>query len=96
MITCKTRPLTRVIDLVPKIASGELSSFQCVSSYTKRAKEVNSSINAIVEWNENALNEARLLDEYLEREGKVKGPLHGIPCTIKEHISVKGMHATVC
>ena len=49
MITCKTRPLTRVIDLVPKIASGELSSFQCVSSYTKRAKEVNSSINAIVE-----------------------------------------------
>ncbi|KAG8695479.1 hypothetical protein FRC11_001450 [Ceratobasidium sp. 423] len=37
-----------------------------------------------------ALDRARELDAYLLETGKVVGPLHGVPVSIKDHISVKG------
>lgn len=86
---------SRVTDLVSRIASGELTSVEVVSTFINRAREVNKELNAIVEWNENAINEAQQLDIYLKKQGMVKGKLHGIPVTIKEHIAVKGMHSTV-
>jgi len=55
---------------------------------------VNEKLNAIVEWNPNALDEARALDEYFATEKTVKGPLHGIPVTIKEMAGVKGFKQT--
>ena len=86
---------SRVTDLVNRIASGELTSVEVVSTFINRAREVNEELNAIVEWNVNALHEAQQLDDYFKKQGMVKGKLHGIPVTIKEHINVKGMHSTV-
>lgn len=36
------------------------------------------------------LRRAQELDRYLEETGKVVGPLHGVPVSIKDHILVKG------
>ena len=32
---------------------------------------------------ENALKQAKELDEYYEKEGKTVGPLHGLPISLK-------------
>lgn len=36
------------------------------------------------------LKRAAELDEYLEMTGKVVGPLHGVPVSVKDHICVEG------
>lgn len=41
-----------------------------------------------------ALDEAAVLDEYMRVEGKPKGPLHGLPISVKEHVYVAGTPAT--
>jgi len=38
---------------------------------------------------EEAFEQARALDEHLRRTGKVVGPLHGVPVSIKEMVSFK-------
>ena len=40
---------------------------------------------------ESALARADFLDEYLKRNGKPYGPLHGLPISVKEHIGMKGL-----
>lgn len=42
-----------------------------------------------------ALDRARFLDEYLQREGKPIGPLHGLPISIKDSFCVEGVQSTV-
>jgi len=41
-----------------------------------------------------AMQQARELDDYLETTGNFKGPLHGLPISVKEHIFLKGTPAT--
>lgn len=52
--------------------------------------------NAITEvMFEDALNQARELDREFKETGKVKGPLHGIPVTLKDQFNVKGYDSTL-
>jgi amidase len=44
---------------------------------------------------ESALSTARSLDDVLKRTGKPKGPLHGLPISIKDNFMVKGVDSTV-
>ena len=44
---------------------------------------------------EEAEARARFLDDYLAKEGKPYGPLHGLPVSIKDHYLVKGTKTTV-
>ena len=41
-----------------------------------------------------AIKQARELDEYLDATGTTRGPLHGLPISVKEHIYLKGTPAT--
>lgn len=86
---------TPVTELLQKLEKGELTSLQIVQTYLKRAKAVNGHINAIVEWNINAEEEAKQIDEYYKENGKLIGPLHGIPMTIKDQIGMKGFKQSV-
>lgn len=84
-----------VTSTAARIAAGEITSEEVVGQYLRRAKAVNPLINAITEFNPNAIKEAQELDKYFKENNKVKGPLHGIPITIKDHIGMKGTHQTV-
>ena len=42
-----------------------------------------------------ALERAEYLDDYLRREGKPLGPLHGLPISIKDSFNVKGIPSTI-
>lgn len=42
-----------------------------------------------------ALKAARALDEYYKANGKLFGPLHGIPITLKDQFNIKGKDSTL-
>jgi amidase len=42
-----------------------------------------------------ALARAAELDDYLKRTGKVVGPLHGLPISLKDQLCIKGLETTI-
>ena len=67
------------------IRDGSISAEDLVSSCIERTKETNNKINAIVDdLSVPALERARELDKHAKK-GAFKGPLHGVPITIKEN-----------
>ena len=42
---------------------------------------------------EMALAQAKALDEHLARTGKTVGPLHGVPVSVKQHMSLAGTYS---
>lgn len=77
-----------ISELQGKLSAGELTARQLAEMYLGRIATIDegeNGINAIIELNPDALVIAEQLDT--ERvEGKVRGPLHGIPVLIKANI----------
>lgn len=44
---------------------------------------------------DDALVQARELDRVLKETGQVRGPLHGVPVTVKDQFNVKGVDSTL-
>lgn len=77
------------------IQSRSYSSFEIVSIFLDRIRQVNRSLNAVVvELFDEALAQAKQADILLD-EGKRMGPLHGVPITIKESFFMKGTATTI-
>lgn len=77
-----------VDELQQYLKDGKYTSEQVVSLYLERIQKVDiegPGLNSIIEINPDAAEIARKLD--MERkEGKLRGPLHGIPIVIKDNI----------
>ncbi len=81
-------------ELARAIRSKEISSEEILTAYLQRIEKVNPKLNAIVQlMAEEALAQARKADEELA-SGHIKGPLHGVPVTIKDNIDVAGVICT--
>lgn len=74
-----------VIRLGEMMASGEITSESLCAQYLDRITLLNPLLHAVMEVNPDALEMARQLDRE-RKEGKVRGPLHGIPVVIKDNI----------
>lgn len=72
-------------ELQQKMKSGELTAEQICQKYLDRINMVDPQLKAIIELNPDALSIARSLDEE-RKNGKIRGPLHGIPIMIKDNI----------
>eukprot|EP01114_Cavostelium_apophysatum_P005517 TRINITY_DN1665_c0_g1_i3.p1 TRINITY_DN1665_c0_g1~~TRINITY_DN1665_c0_g1_i3.p1 ORF type:complete len:476 (-),score=114.82 TRINITY_DN1665_c0_g1_i3:49-1476(-) len=75
------------------ILEKKLTSERTVRAFLSRISEINPTINAVVERNPNVIEEAKELDRELS-EGKIRGPLHGVPFTFKEQFPVRGFKQT--
>lgn len=74
--------------LLPLLASGTLSSTTVTKAFLRRAGLAHRLTNCLTELlPKRALDRAAELDEYLKTHGKPMGPLHGLPISVKEHIS---------
>lgn len=70
------------------MTNGTLSSQQLVMCYITRTYQTNSYINTLLQLNPDVLAIAAQMDA--ERAaGKVRGPLHGVPFTVKDNIATK-------
>ncbi|KAH3671165.1 hypothetical protein OGAPHI_000876 [Ogataea philodendri] len=76
--------------LVLEMGSGKLSAKTVLDAFMKRATIAHQLLNCATEFlADEAYERAKLLDEYVQTYGKPIGPLHGLPMSIKEHVSIK-------
>ncbi|MCB9693709.1 MAG: amidase [Alphaproteobacteria bacterium] len=81
-------------DLARAIRSGETTPTALVEAHIRRIETVDPALNAVaVRRYEAAREEARRAEAELA-EGTDRGPLHGIPCTVKEFLAVEGLQHT--
>jgi len=77
--------------LAERIAARELSARETVEAHLRRIEEVDEAINAVVALDaEAALAQASERDAELAR-GVTRGPLHGVPFTVKDNIAATGL-----
>ena len=77
--------------LAERIATRELSARETVEAHLRRIEEVDEAINAVVALDaEAALAQASERDAELAR-GVTRGPLHGVPFTVKDNIAATGL-----
>ncbi|SDF41267.1 amidase [Mucilaginibacter pineti] len=86
-----------ITDLQQKMQAKQYTSRQLTELYLKRIEEIDKNgpkLNSVIELNKDALNMADSMDK--ERaQGKLRGPLHGIPVLIKDNINTgDNMHTT--
>lgn len=78
-----------VNEIQASMQSGKISSKALTKMYLKRIAEIDKSgpkLNAVIELNPDALAIATQMDEE-RKQGKTRGPLHGIPILIKDNIN---------
>ncbi len=77
--------------LVHLIRTGEVTSQTVVEAHLARIAQVNPQLNAVVQLAaESALADAQAADAALAR-GDNRGPLHGVPFTVKDWIETAGV-----
>ena len=77
-----------ISSLREKLDSGKYNSEQLVELYLKRIEHIDKSgptLNSIIEINPDAISIAKEMDKE-KGEGKLRGPLYGIPILIKDNI----------
>ncbi|KAK1081351.1 hypothetical protein LTR33_004764, partial [Friedmanniomyces endolithicus] len=78
--------------LLQKLASGGISSTDVTKAFLQRAGLASKLTNCVTEMlTDRALTRAKYVDDYLATHGKLIGPLHGLPISVKEHVSMKGL-----
>ncbi|KAI1939307.1 Sterol 3-beta-glucosyltransferase [Ophidiomyces ophidiicola] len=71
--------------LVNRMRKRELSSVEVTTAFCKATVIAQNLTNCVTEvLFEEALQRARYLDDFLARTGKVTGPLHGLPISLKD------------
>ena len=81
-------------DLSWLIAAREVSSVEAVSATLTRLEQLEGKLNAFITvLSEQALAQAKKADEEIAR-GNNRGPLHGIPVTIKDMFETAGVLTT--
>lgn len=83
-------------ELARRVREGEISSVELVDASIAAIERVNPALNAVVATRfRDAREEARAADQKLQDVGPDKvGPLHGVPCSIKESFALTGMPNT--
>jgi len=82
--------------LQDKMAAGTYTSRSIIEMYLKRIAAIDKKgpkLNAIIELNPDALTMADAMDAE-RKNGKVRGPMHGIPVLVKDNVDIAGKMMT--
>ena len=79
--------------LAEAVRTGKVSSVDIVEAHLARIEAVNPAINAVVQLAADARDQARQADAELAT-GVNRGPLHGVPFTIKDSNDTEGLVTT--
>src|SRR5512132_1485031 len=80
-----------IAELQAAMTAGRLSSRRLTQAYLRRIRRIDLSgiqLNSVIEVNPDALEIAAALDAE-RRQGKVRGPLHGIPILVKDNYATR-------
>ena len=83
-----------ITNLAPRIAAREVSPVELTACYLERIKRLNPTLNAYsTVMEEDAMADARRAEDEIAH-GNHRGPLHGVPVSIKDNLAVKGHPTT--
>ena len=82
------------LELAGKIRGREVSSREVLEAHLDRVEQCNGSLNAIVRLLTDEARQAADAADAAVARGDELGPLHGVPCTVKENIDVAGTPTT--
>ncbi|CDK25120.1 unnamed protein product [Kuraishia capsulata CBS 1993] len=83
-------------EMLVKLSSGEFTSVEVTTAFCKRAAIATQLTDCCTELMfDLALARAKECDDYLAETGKVLGPLHGLPISIKDSFHVPGFDSTI-
>jgi amidase len=81
-------------DLVASIKKQEISAAELLDYYLERIERLNPALNAVVATDAAAARERAAAADKDLSQGRWRGPLHGLPMTIKDAFEVSGMPCT--
>ena len=81
-------------DLSELISAREISPVDLIESMLERIAKLNPMLNAFITVLEDSARQDAKNADLLIKEGKYRGPLHGIPVSLKDLIYVKGARST--
>ena len=82
------------VELATMIRNREVSSREVVQAHLDRVAAVNPYLNAIVRLLPDQALAAADAADAMVADGAALGPLHGVPCTVKENIDLAGTPTT--
>jgi aspartyl-tRNA(Asn)/glutamyl-tRNA(Gln) amidotransferase subunit A len=83
-----------ITEAAAQLRRRKLSPVELTRSVLSRMEELNPKLNAFITMTpEKALHDAKTAEREIRR-GKYRGPLHGIPVTLKDNIWTKGIRTT--
>ncbi|MCC6216464.1 MAG: amidase [Polyangiaceae bacterium] len=83
------------VELAAELAAGSLRSVELVEALFARADATEPVVGGYaIQRREEALREAAARDAE-RRAGRVRGPLHGLPLTVKENLDLEGQPTTL-
>ena len=82
------------LELAQMIRNRQIGCVELLELYLERAHRFNGALNAIVEWDEERARQRARDDDAALVRGELRGPLHGVPMTIKESFDIAGLHTT--
>lgn len=85
------------VKLVEKMSKGEYTAVEVFKAYAKRATICHQFTNCALQlFTDEGLKRAEELDEYYKKNGKIIGPLHGVPISLKEQMNFRGKSTHAC
>lgn len=88
--------VSEIRPLLARLAARKITSEQLTLAFCKRAALAQQLTGCLTEiFFDRALAQARERDAYLQRTGRLMGPLHGLPVSIKDRFDVEGFDTTV-
>ncbi len=83
-----------ISDVAPKIRDGQVSPVALTELHLERIERLNPLLSAfLTPTPESALEEAAAAEKEI-RSGNYRGPLHGIPVSIKDNLATRGVRTT--
>ena len=87
---------SNALEILANIKSKRWTSFQVASAFGHRATIAHQLVNCLSEvFFDEGLQMAQELDEYYAKTGELKGPLHGLPISLKDNLNIKGHQTTI-
>ncbi|GAB7330597.1 hypothetical protein MBLNU13_g02179t1 [Cladosporium sp. NU13] len=88
--------IENVDSLTALIEKGEFSAEEVVRAYIVNACEAQTKTNCLTEiCFDDSITQAKTLDKFQQETGKLFGPLHGVPISLKDQFNVRGLDSTL-
>lgn len=85
-----------LLEISEKIRARIWTSYEVTLAFCHRASIAHQLVNCLSEiFFEEGLQQAKELDEYLQKTGQLKGPMHGLPISLKDNLNIKGQATTI-